>query len=148
MAASELLGANIGLLTVVGLLVALPAWYLGAYLFGLWSGKSLNCPCPELHRQRRADLSDKAPSFDQVFSILLLPLVLIFMDTGLNTLSVMGVIDKGRLGQRAAHGRQDPVALLITVLYALWLFPPDPGQGAAREVLQRRPGPGLTPSSW
>ena len=45
-AASELLGANIGLLTVVGLLVALPTWYLGAYLFGLWSGKKFELPLP------------------------------------------------------------------------------------------------------
>ena len=34
-AASELLGADIGLLVLVGLVVALPTWYLGSYLFGL-----------------------------------------------------------------------------------------------------------------
>mgnify|MGYP000016312196 CR=1 FL=1 len=59
----------------------------------------------------------------QVLSILLLPLVLIFMDTGLNTLSVMGVIDKGAdwVNVLRMVGKT-PVALLITVLYALWLF--------------------------
>ncbi len=36
-AAAELLGANIGLLLIVGLLVAIPTWYLGAYLFGLYA---------------------------------------------------------------------------------------------------------------
>jgi GntP family gluconate:H+ symporter len=58
-----------------------------------------------------------------VLSILLLPLVLIFMDTGLNTLSVMGVIDKGAdwVNVLRMVGKT-PVALLITVLYALWLF--------------------------
>jgi len=35
-AAAELLGADIGLLLVVGLLVAIPTWYLGSYLFGLY----------------------------------------------------------------------------------------------------------------
>ncbi len=65
----------------------------------------------------------QAPSFGQVLSILLLPLVLIFMDTGLNTLSVMGVIDKGAdwVNVLRMVGKT-PVALLITVLYALWLF--------------------------
>ena len=61
-------------------------------------------------------ISDKAPSFGQVISILLLPLVLIFMDTGLNTLGVMGVIDKGAdwVNVLRMVGKT-PVALLITV---------------------------------
>lgn len=122
-AASELLGANIGLLTIVGLLVALPTWYLGAYLFGLWSGKKFELPLPPSFTASAEQLSDKAPSFGQVISILLLPLVLIFMDTGLNTLSVMGVIDKGAdwVNVLRMVGKT-PVALLITVLYALWMF--------------------------
>ncbi|MBL0501751.1 GntP family permease [Aeromonas caviae] len=122
-AASELLGANIGLLTIVGLLVALPTWYLGAYLFGLWSGKKFELPLPPSFTTSAEQLSDKAPSFGQVISILLLPLVLIFMDTGLNTLGVMGVIDKGAdwVNVLRMVGKT-PVALLITVLYALWMF--------------------------
>ena len=122
-AASELLGANIGLLTVVGLLVALPTWYLGAYLFGLWSGKKFELPLPPSFTASAEQISDKAPSFGQVISILLLPLVLIFMDTGLNTLGVMGVIDKGAdwVNVLRMVGKT-PVALLITVLYALWMF--------------------------
>lgn len=62
-AASELLGANIGLLTIVGLLVALPTWYLGAYLFGLWSGKKFELPLPPSFTETAERLSDKAPSF-------------------------------------------------------------------------------------
>ena len=34
-AAGELLGADIGLLVLVGLILALPTWYFGGYLFGL-----------------------------------------------------------------------------------------------------------------
>lgn len=36
-AAGELLGADIGLLVLVGLILALPTWYFGGYLFGLLS---------------------------------------------------------------------------------------------------------------
>ncbi|WP_310886070.1 GntP family permease [Aeromonas veronii] len=122
-AASELLGANIGLLTVVGLLVALPTWYLGAYLFGLWSGKKFDLPLPPSFTASAEQVADKAPSFSQVISILLLPLLLIFMDTGLNTLGTMGVIDKGAdwVNVLRMIGKT-PVALLITVLYALLMF--------------------------
>ena len=78
-----------------------------------------------------------------MISIPLLPLVLIFMDTGLNTLGVMGVIDKGAdwVNVLRMVGKT-PVALLITVLYALWMFRQSQGK-VQLEVLQRRPGPGL-----
>ena len=47
-AAGDLLGADIGLLVFVGLAVAIPTWYLGSYLFGLWVGKRFVLPVPEL----------------------------------------------------------------------------------------------------
>lgn len=122
-AASELLGANIGLLTVVGLLVAIPTWYIGAYLFGLWAGKKFEIPLPATYVADEQVKHTNAPSFGQVISVLLLPLALIFMDTGLNTLGAMGIVDK------SAHWvnilrmvGKTPVALLITVMYSLWMF--------------------------
>ncbi|MBV7416269.1 low affinity gluconate transporter [Aeromonas encheleia] len=128
-AASELLGANIGLLTIVGLLVAIPTWYLGAYLYGLWAGKKFDLPLPPSFTDPAAIPAGQLPSFGQVISILLLPLALIFMDTGLNTLGAMGMVDKGAdwVNILRMVGKT-PIALLITLLYAVWVFSKQQGK--------------------
>ncbi|PSV25525.1 MULTISPECIES: GntP family permease [unclassified Photobacterium] len=123
-AASELLGANIGLLTIVGLLIALPTWYLGAYLYGLWAGERFKLPLPQafLATQEVID-ENNLPKFSTVLAILLMPLVLIFMDTGLHTLTVMGVVngDDAWVNALRMLGKT-PIALMITLLFCLALF--------------------------
>ncbi|SHM46252.1 GntP family permease [Phytopseudomonas punonensis] len=123
-AAAELLGANIGLLVIVGTVIALPTWYFGAYLFGLWAGKryDLKLPASFLTDVPR-DINVTPPAFSLVLTILLMPLVLIFLDTGLNTLTVMGAVDGGSSWvQFLRMLGKTPVALLITVLFALIAF--------------------------
>ena len=134
-AAGDLLGADIGLLILVGLIVALPTWFLGSYLFGLWSGKRIILPVPDiLGVVKREDLDQPPPSFGKVLTVLLLPLVLIFLNTGLNTLVTMGVID-GKAGWIALMRLigQTPVALLITLLVAMVLL----GKGRSAVQLER-----------
>lgn len=123
-AAADLLGANIGLLVIVGAIIALPTWYFGAYLFGLWAGKRFNLKIPSSFlTDVERDTSVAPPPFSLVITILLLPLVLIFLDTGLNTLSVMGTIDgSSDWVQFLRMIGKTPVALLITVLFALIAF--------------------------
>ncbi|UUD64292.1 GntP family permease [Pseudomonas seleniipraecipitans] len=123
-AAADLLGANIGLLVIVGAIIALPTWYFGAYLFGLWAGKRFNLKIPSSFlTDVERDTSVAPPPFSLVMTILLLPLVLIFLDTGLNTLSVMGTIDgSSDWVQFLRMIGKTPVALLITVLFALIAF--------------------------
>ncbi|EAR56930.1 gluconate permease, putative [Photobacterium sp. SKA34] len=123
-AASDLLGANIGLLTIVGLLIALPTWYLGAYLYGLWAGERFNLPLPQafLATQEVID-ENNLPKFSTVLAILLMPLVLIFMDTGLHTLAVMGVVNGDATWVNALRMLgKTPIALMITLLFCLALF--------------------------
>src|SRR5690606_33480368 len=123
-AAADLLGANIGLLVFTGILIALPTWYFGGYLFGLWAGRRfhLNLPASFLTGVER-DTRVAPPTFPLVMTILLMPLVLIFLDTGLNTLSVMGVVDgNSNWVQLLRMIGKTPVALLITVLFALAAF--------------------------
>ncbi|MGE6781615.1 GntP family permease [Ensifer adhaerens] len=123
-AASELLGADIGLLVLVGLVLALPTWYLGSYVFGLWAGKRFELPVPTLLGSSSEAMRDKVPpSFGTVLLVLLLPLVLIFLNTGLSTLAVAKVIDGGTLWVSILRmAGQTPVALLITVLVGMWLL--------------------------
>lgn len=123
-AAADLLGANIGLLVIVGTIIAIPTWYFGAYLFGLWAGKRfhVNLPASFLTDVPR-DENATPPRFGTVLGILLLPLVLIFLDTGLNTLTVMGAIDGGNpVVQFLRMLGKTPIALLITVFFALIVF--------------------------
>jgi GntP family gluconate:H+ symporter len=123
-AAAELLGANIGLLVLVGAVIALPTWYFGGYVFGKWAGKrfDLKLPASFLTDVPR-DENVTPPRFSLVLTILLLPLALIFLDTGLNTLTVMGAVDGGsNWVQFLRMLGKTPVALLITVLFALIAF--------------------------
>lgn len=45
-AAAGLLGASLGWVTIMGLVCGLPAWFIGAYLFGIKVGDRLNTPVP------------------------------------------------------------------------------------------------------
>ena len=106
-ASGDLLGVNIGLLVIVGLICAIPTWYIGTYLFSLFISKKVQNP----------------PSFARVITILLLPILLILLDTGLNTLSVAKVIDGSQTWVEALRliGKT-PVALLITLIVAILLL--------------------------
>ncbi|AGE87144.1 GntP family permease [Cronobacter sakazakii] len=123
-AASELLGANIGLLVIVGLIIAIPTWYFGGYLYGQYAGKKFDIKLPSSFLgEVDADPTHRPPSFGMVITILLLPLLLIFLDTGLNTAKVLGWVsaDNSVANFLRMLGKT-PVALLITVFFALMVF--------------------------
>ncbi|RNE67587.1 GntP family permease [Vibrio cholerae] len=142
-AAAELLGANIGLLLIVGLLVAIPTWYLGAYLFGLYAGKKFDIPLSKAFFNTDAIIDEaKLPKFATVMTILVLPVLLIFMDTGLNTLAVAGMIDgKAPAVEFLRMLGKTPIALLITLLVCIAAFAKD--YGMAR--LEKLCGDSLSP---
>jgi GntP family gluconate:H+ symporter len=147
-AAAELVGADIGLVLVFGLLVGLPTWYLGGYLFGTWAGRRYLVPVPEVLTSGAAPSAPVAgtspavatgvkdtavkepemqparpPGFGTVLGLLLLPLLLIFLNTGMNTLATAGALDEESLPVRAASlVGATPVALLITVLVASYVL--------------------------
>lgn len=119
-AAGSLLGADIGLLVFVGILLAVPTWYLGSYLFGLWAGRNFVLPVPSLLGGEDTAESGPAPRFRTVLLVLLLPMALIFLDTGLNTLATTGAVDGEALWVALLRMiGTTPVALMITVLVAM-----------------------------
>ncbi|PRX97386.1 GntP family permease [Allonocardiopsis opalescens] len=128
--AAELLQADIGLVVIVGTLIAIPTWYLGSYLFGLATGRRFVLPVPPVSASAGSDTGDgeaegarRLPSFGTVLFILLLPMLLIFLNTGLNALSVAGVVDGERFWVQALRAvGETPVALLITTLVSLVLL--------------------------
>ncbi|MET1019481.1 MAG: GntP family permease [Microterricola sp.] len=125
-AATGLLGADVGLVMVFGLLVAIPTWYLTGYLFGHFLGRRFNIPVPTILDAPADSVENKfrsSPKLGTIVFLLLLPLGLIFLNTGLNMLGTAGVVslEDGWVQALRALG-ETPIALLITVLLAMWLL--------------------------
>ncbi len=159
-AAAELIGADIGLVLVFGLLIGLPTWYLGGYLYGLWAGRRYDVAVPDIlddDAPRTADdepdpsvegtspaissggtrtgtaTRSAPPRFGTVVGILLLPLLLIFLNTGLSTLATAGALDETSLLVRTGQLLgATPVALLITVLVAMVVLGVRRGESGAQ----------------
>lgn len=119
-AAASLLDANVGLLVLVGLAVALPTWFVAGYIFGQWSGKQNIRPVPDfISGGPQQEHDEHPPKALTVVAMLLLPILLITMNTVLTTLSSSGVIkgDPTWVGVAQTLGAT-PIALLISVLVA------------------------------
>ncbi|MFJ6416422.1 GntP family permease [Paeniglutamicibacter sp. NPDC091659] len=124
-AASGLLEANVGLVLLLGLVVALPTWYFVGHLFGKYVGRKYNIAIPDILDGSEQEQHDFAstPSLRTVVTLLLLPLILIFMNTGLNALATAGIVDKNETWVQILRLLgETPIALLITVLLAMYLL--------------------------
>ncbi|MBP3035705.1 GntP family permease [Arthrobacter sp. zg-ZUI100] len=145
--ASGFFEANIGVVLLLGLVIALPTWYITSYLFGLWVGKKFVLPVPAVLGEIDGDEIKNPPKFGTVVSVLLLPLILIFLNTGLNTLASAGVISAEAAGQPwFAFLRtlgETPVALLISLLVACVVLGTRRGESktAIEKVLESALGP-------
>ncbi|PAK95016.1 permease [Brevibacterium casei] len=124
-AASGLLGANVGLVLLCGLLIAVPSWYLCGYLFGLVIGRRIDAPVPTILSGRSDEFSDfrSTPRLGTVIVLLALPLVLISFNTGLGFAAEAGWVDPESTPVTVLRMLgETPIALLITVLTAMWLL--------------------------
>ncbi len=143
-AAAEILNVNIGLLVLIGIIVAIPTWYIGAYLFGVYMGGKIEVSLNNRLFNKPDESGNRfnQPKFGTVLLILVLPVILIFMDTGLNTLSVAGIID-GQLPvvQLLRMLGNTPVALLITLIFSLAVFAKDFGMTKLEKLCNDSLGP-------
>ncbi|BDZ42802.1 gluconate permease [Paraoerskovia sediminicola] len=122
-AATEFLGANIGITIAVGLIIAIPTWYVTAYLYGKWQGKRIDLPVPEILGKADDAGIENPPKFGTVLALLMLPLVLIFANTGLDALRSAGTVQEDNPGVVALRAiGATPVALLITLLVAMFVL--------------------------
>ncbi|GAA1722320.1 GntP family permease [Brachybacterium phenoliresistens] len=118
-AASEFFGANLGVVLLVGLVIAFPVWYITGYLWARFANARNPLEVPNLFGQDDDEIANP-PSAGLVVAIVALPLVLILMNTGLNALGSAGIVDKTQGWVHALRLiGESPVALLITVLVAL-----------------------------
>ncbi|RBP68155.1 GntP family gluconate:H+ symporter [Brevibacterium sanguinis] len=125
-AASGLLEANVGLVLICGLIIAIPTWYLVGYLFGLAVGRRFDVPVPTIlagNGNEEFHDFESSPRLSTVVFLLALPLVLIFLNTGLNFAGQAGWIDAETTAVTILRMLgETPIALLITVFAAMWLL--------------------------
>ncbi len=150
-AASEQIGADIGLTLLVGIPIAVLAWYVGVYLVSRFLGARVDVSVADVvFGAAKGDDTDEEggrlgepPAFGTVLALLLIPMVLISFDTVLDTLVTAGALEEG-------HGWADflgligqtPVALLITVLVAIAVLGrPNASMATVSKILDDALGP-------
>ncbi|WP_313678522.1 GntP family permease [Corynebacterium stationis] len=125
-AAAEFFSADIGYILGLGLIVALPTWYVSGYLWGLFLGKKFTFKVSDALLGEQSDHDPAtAASPLKVISVMMLPMLLIFCNTGVNTLSVAGTIDAtDTFAEILTFIGQTPIALLLTLLIAMAVLGP------------------------
>ncbi|GAA2180301.1 GntP family permease [Leucobacter tardus] len=119
-AATEFFGASLGLVLLVGIVIAFPLWYLTGYLWAKFVNSKYPMIVPDLFGRTDEDQPKNPPKFGTVVAILLLPLVLILFNTGLNALTTAGTVDGDATWvQWLSLIGTAPVALLISALVAI-----------------------------
>jgi len=136
-AATELYGANLGVVMLLGIVVAVPAWYVSGHLWGSFINKRIPLAVPALFGSTDEDQPKKAPNTGVVIVILLIPILLILLNTGLDALGSIGAVDESAAWVQAlALVGTAPVALLISVVIALIVLGKARGEnGTALEKL-------------
>ncbi|UYM06427.1 GntP family permease [Solicola gregarius] len=153
-AAATALDASIGVTLLVGVPIAVLSWYVGSYLVSRVLGARFNVPLPdvifgEVREQDESDpdavqrMGQRPPSFGTVLSILLIPLVLIGLNTVLDTLVQAGDLDEGEAWvEFLMLLGNTPVALLITVLAAIFVLGrPNASMATVTRILDEALGP-------
>ncbi|WP_030485458.1 GntP family permease [Nocardioides aequoreus] len=127
-AASASLGASIGVVLLVGVPVAAVSWYVGSYLFSRVVSARVHVPVTDLllgevrDHDGGPDGGRRAPAFGVVLLLLLLPMVLISLNTVVSSLITAGTLEESALADTLLLLGNTPVALLISVLAAIVLL--------------------------
>lgn len=122
--AAEFYSGDIGLVMLLGLIIAIPTWLIS----GLWLGKTLGrrypLPVPDILAGGPQATDVKNPATPGlIVSLLLLPMLLIFGNTGMGLATSAGWVDKSSSLVRALQFvGSTPIALLISTLVALYFL--------------------------
>lgn len=119
-AATEFVEANLGYVLLLGLLVVFPVWFLSGHLWGKVVARCFVVDVPDAvfgTMTGEEEEIENPPGAGTVVFLLLLPLFLILLNTGLDGLGSAGVVDAGASWVEALRMLgQTPVALLIAVI--------------------------------
>jgi GntP family gluconate:H+ symporter len=135
-AAATVMGADVGMVVLVGLLIGLPTWYLGGYRVARLIAKRFpDTPVPTLLGEPRDVPEEERPAFGTILLVLLLPLVLIFFNTGFATLQAQGTVgEENVLFQLSQLLGDTAVALALSALAAMLLLYVIPRRRAGEKV--------------
>ncbi|MCW4459153.1 GntP family permease [Microbacterium sp. MPKO10] len=122
-AASGIMGVDVGLVVLTSVLIAIPVWYLAGYRLALVIARRFpEFPVPNFLGSPRdfAKEGVTLPKFSTVLMMLLLPLILITLNTGAAALQTNGTVsgDEWWFPVLTAIGAT-PIALLITSIVAM-----------------------------
>lgn len=122
-AATVALGGDVGASLLVGLPVAVVAWFVGSYLYSQYVGRRIRVDVPTLlfGQENGAGVADdvRPPPFPLVLGLLLLPMALIALNTVLSTLVDAGSLTASPAVDAVRLLGNTPVALMITLLVAI-----------------------------
>lgn len=133
-AAGEYYGANIGHVLLLGLPIAVITWYFSGYLLGQFLGRHFHVPVPDFLSggKRDTDTPREPAAAGTVIGIMLIPMVLIFLNTGLMTLISQKVVSANATWVKLLRMLgATPIALLIAVLVALFVLGRKRGEHAS-----------------
>lgn len=122
-AAAEFYDAEVGVVLLLGLIIAVPTWYVTGYLLGKYLGRKFPLSVPDILTGGKQDedqpTNPAGPGV--VIGILLIPMILIFGNTGTDMAASAGWVDADHIVvQILSFLGATPVALLLTTLIALW----------------------------
>lgn len=133
-AASEFFGANIGHVLILGLPLAVITWYFSGYLLGQVLDRRFTVPVPDILSGGKLDNDPpKNPaSAGTVIGLMLIPMLLIFLNTGLHTLISEKIVDAQATWVQALRMiGSTPIALLISVMVAIFVLGRKRGEEAS-----------------
>ncbi|WP_150251779.1 GntP family permease [Nocardiopsis deserti] len=142
-AAAELLGGHLGWIAFMGLVCGLPAWYLGAYVFGKRLGDRNFVPVPASFQGEGDELSEvpeNAPPLSLTLAVVVLPVALIL----LNTFSPL-VVPEGPVLEALLFVGNPVTALTIATLLSFWLL--GLRGGMTRERVEKAASASLGPTA-
>jgi gluconate transporter len=141
-AVASILGANLGWVILFGLLAGIPAAIIAGPIFGTYISKKIDLGVPEymLDKARETEYDKELPSFRSVLSIILLPLILIV----LNTLAGVLLSDDSTLRNLLTFIGHPFVALTITALLTFYIF--GTKRGYSRQEIQNITTKALEPA--
>ncbi|MDO4640308.1 MAG: GntP family permease [Neisseria sp.] len=123
--AAEFYGANIGHILILGLPIAFVTWLISGYWWGLTAGKMFPIPVPDLIAggAQDNDQPQQPASAKVVIGLMLIPMLLIFLNTGLHMATAAKLLDGSAEWVRILRMiGSTPVALLTSVLAAMFFL--------------------------
>ncbi|MDO5661449.1 MAG: GntP family permease [Brachybacterium sp.] len=122
-AATEFVEANLGIVLLLGLIVAFPIWYVSGYLWGMFAARRVRVDVAGAvfaNPQEDTDPITDPPKPLTTILVVLLPVFLILLNTGLGALGSAGVVDPDAywVGALQLLGAT-PIALLLSALVAI-----------------------------